>query len=271
MPVPEAEAPPPPDSHTEPPVTPSPPEDAPVPAEPPPPEPPKPATESPLPAEAAVPSPASTLPAELELRYRILAGDKGFAIGQARYRWHMSADGRYDLTSVAEATGLASLFVSGRIVQTSEGRIGTRGLQPDRFSLQRNDRRQDTARFDWEAGRVQLGDQWMDLPAGQAVQDLLGFPFHLALTAAGLKDRFVLWVTNGRKLKDYDFRDLGPTELEVEQQRIPTLHLQGTRPGEGTLDVWLDRGNPGLPIMIRTLDNKGNLLVLVAEGHQPPP
>lgn len=223
---------------------------------------PAPATPEPAAAEPALPPALRNLPERLNLRYAVRAGDGGFNLGQAIYSWQQR-DGHYSLVSIAQATGLASLFVSGKLVQTSEGAITAHGLQPDQYWLSRSERRQDTARFDWGSGRLVQGNNGVELPAGS--QDVLSFPFHLAMTVGSLTTEWTLAVTNGRKLREYQFRNLGQERLVQGEAEIDTLHLQGSRSGEGTLDVWLAPSRHWLPLRIRTLDQKGKVMVLSLE------
>lgn len=220
---------------------------------------PKPVAVEPVAVEYALPPALRKLPERLSLRYAVRAGDGGFNLGQAIYTWQQR-DGHYTLVSVAQATGLASLFVSGKLVQTSEGGITAHGLRPEQYWLSRNERKQDMARFDWDAGRLVQGNHGVELPAGS--QDLLSFPFHLAMTVDAMTTQWTLAVSNGRKLREYQFRNLGRARLTQGESEIDTLHLQGSREGEGTLDVWLAPARHWLPQRIRTLDQKGKVMVL---------
>lgn len=268
---------------------PPPPDPAPTPAPEPapaaeaPPPPPMPATAepvvqpaTPVPAQATATAPAPpvppkrprrrSLPDNLTLHYAVQSGegDSGFVAGHANYIWH-SRNGRYSLVSTVEATGLAALFVSGRIIQVSEGTLDEAGLRPDLYWLQRNERRQDVARFNWDARQLVLEGRGGASLLPQA-QDLLSFPFHLAMTAVEGEADFLLGVTNGRKFNEYAFRVQGRERMEARGQALDTLHLRGTREGEGALDVWLDLGRNGLPVRIRSLDRKGKVMELRLEG-----
>lgn len=216
----------------------------------------------PAPAPKPSPPPLRQLPEHLNLRYAVQAGEGGFNLGEAFYSWQQRA-GHYSLVSIVHATGLVSLFISGRLVQTSEGAITPDGLQPEQYWLSRNEHRQDTARFDWSQGRLVEGDGGVELPPGS--QDVLSFPFHLAMTVDESIQEWHMWVSNGRKLQDYLFHNLGRERLTFGEAQIETLHLQGGRAGEGTLDVWLAPSRHWLPLRIRTLDQKGKILMLSLE------
>jgi hypothetical protein len=226
---------------------------------------------APSPAVIARPEPASTvapamrlavrtLPSDLTLIYKVSSSEGGqpFEVGRATYVWH-SRDGRYTLTSKAEPTGVAALFLKDNIAQTSAGAIDAGGLRPTRFSQQKGDRKPDIAIFDWESSQVTLNGQTRVLLTTQA-QDLLGFPFHLALTVREDEPDFMLGVSNGRKFKEYRFRNMGKARLEQGGRSLETLHWQGVHPRDGALDVWLDTARSALPVRIRTVDQKDRLL-----------
>lgn len=210
-------------------------------------------------AEAKPRRETRSLPERLVLVYNVQAGDGGFNLGQATYTWQVRGE-RYHLSSVAEATGLASLFMSGRIEQSSEGRVGPAGLLPEQFTMARNQKRQDVARFDWPAKRLFLakGEELLR----DDTQDLLSFPFHLAMTVSEGDGGWIVPVTNGRKLKGYRFTILGRESVEVGRERLEALHVQGTRAFEGNLDVWLAPSRHWLPVRIRTEDQKGKIMEL---------
>lgn len=211
-----------------------------------------------VPAEAGL----RTLPEHLTLRYsaQFGDGDDGFVAGEAVYVWQTSA-GRYTLTSRLQATGLAAMFMSGAIEQTSEGELAATGLRPRRYLLERKAGRRDIAHFDWEAGQLYFGNGKQAVLSGQA-QDLLSFPFHLALIADEGRPGLALGVTNGRRLRQYVFQTIGISRLVMNGQTLETLHLRGMRPGEGQLDVWLDVARHGIPVRIRTQDTQDKVIEL---------
>ncbi|TSA20065.1 MAG: DUF3108 domain-containing protein [Betaproteobacteria bacterium] len=228
---------------------------------PPPPTPPP--SPPPPPPVAVTPPPARplqrSLPDRMTLSYAVRLGEVGFKAGRMNFVW-VRQGARYSLVGTVEATGVTALFMSGRIVQVSEGEIAPDGLRPSRYWLQRGERKQDQVRFDWTARQLNLGAETVALP--DTAQDLLTFPFHLALTARANESEFTLPVTNGRKLKDYRVRSLGMERLDERE----AWHLQGSREGEGTLGVWLDLTRGGLPIQIRTQDAKGKVMLLTLEA-----
>lgn len=206
------------------------------------------------------------LPEHFSLRYSVQSGDEGFKFGQAVYSGHLR-EGRYSLTSVSEATGVASLLLSGKIIQSSEGRITAQGLQPDWFSTIKGERKRPTVRFDWPQQRLLLPGGAVSLPT--QTQDLLSFPFHLAMRVREGDAAWVMSVTNDKNLRNYNFQVMGREMLTLGATRIETLRVQGRRSGDGSLDVWLAPERQWLPVRIRTLDQQGKVILLsLLEGNR---
>ncbi len=214
----------------------------------------------PAPPVVAAPSPVlRNLPERIALRYSVQSGEAGFTIGQTTYNGQFR-EGRYSLVSVTEATGITALFVGGKIIQTSEGWVTASGLQPALFWGAKGEKKQPPVRFDWPQQRLQLPDGGVELLP--QTQDLMSFPFHLAMRVREDDAEWSLPVTNGKKLREYRFQVLGREQLAYGEGSIETLHLQGSRSGEGSLDVWLAPACNWLPLRIRTLDQKGKVIVM---------
>ncbi len=200
------------------------------------------------------------LPHRVTLRYALQTGEGGFTLGYTLITWHASAD-HYVLESVTAASGVTALLVRSSATQRSEGRITAHGLVPEHYTLGRGKGRVQQARFDWQAGRLYLPGGDAQLP--ELAQDLLNFPFHLALTLRGDEAPWRMAVTDGRRLREYAFEVVGHAPGVAQQG--DSLHLRGSRAGEGTLDVWLAPALHWLPVRIRTVDHKGTAMVLTLE------
>jgi len=221
------------------------------------------APDSPSPLQPEV---LRNLPEQISLRYNVQSGEEGFIIGQTNYSGRFQ-HGQYSLHSVTEATGISALFISGKIIQTSEGRVTAHGLQPTLFWSAKGKRSQPPVRFDWEQSLLLLPGGGVELPP--QTQDLMSFPFHMAMLMSDEVEEWHLPVTNGKKLRVYVFQRLGREKLLLGESELETLHLRGERSGEGSLDVWLSPARNWLPVRIRTLDQKGKVIVLTLQADAP--
>ena len=202
------------------------------------------------------------LPQQIALRYSVQSGEEGFVLGQSVYSGWIR-DGRYSLTSVTEATGITAMFMSGKITQRSEGSLTAEGLQPDKFWGEKGQLVQPPVRFDWPNRLLLLPAGAVELPA--QTQDLLSFAFHLAMRVQDNDAAWELPVTNGKKLRNYQFQVMGWDAIGITYSPHEALRLQGSRSGEGSLDVWLAPARYWLPVRIRTLDHKGKVIVLTLQ------
>lgn len=217
----------------------------------------------PVPAPIAGPPPvALDLPAKGRIRFVVTRGDQGFVIGQSVHEWRQDG-ATYILRSAAETTGLASLFRPARVVQVSEGTVTAGGLRPGEFRTERGSG-SESARFDWEGGRVAFsagGAREAALPP--ATQDLLSMIYQMALAAP--KEGVVeMAIATTRKLERYAFEVVGEEALALKSGEVRALHLRA-RSGAETTEIWLAVALPRLPVKIRYTDRKGDQYDQTAE------
>jgi len=216
-------------------------------------------------AEPALP-PLNVMPPRIDLHFQVRYG---LARGEQTLLWVNEGE-RYTLTSVAGATGLAGVFYSGRFVQTSRGRITSRGLVPEEFWDQRGNKRS-SARFDTANGTLTLnpakGAPRHFLYQGD-VQDALSLIFQLALTAPP-GGQLAYTVFNGKKLRDYTYEVRGEEMLETALGVLRALHLARVADGDSRFEVWLAIDRHYLPVRMLHGDDKGNEMELVLLSITP--
>jgi hypothetical protein len=233
----------------------------------PPPEPTAQVTQPAEPPAAALPPPEpavklNSLPRRIEVEYRINYGPAG---GKQTLLW-INEGGRYTITTVAAATGFASVFYSGQFVQTSQGRITALGLEPEEYWEQRGNKRAQ-ARFDYENRSILVesrkGPRTIPLPEG--TQDALSLLFQMALTAPPPQNgQSTLF--NGRKVRSYRYQVAGEETLETGLGALRTLHLIRTPAvGEDRFEIWLAIDRHYLPVRILRTEGSGIDGELLAE------
>lgn len=190
------------------------------------------------------------------------AADSG-TVGVAHISYKATENGSYALNSVTEAKGLVSLFIAGKLTQTSEGKVTSKGLQPANFVYQFGDRADKTQRasFDWQTGKLSLvtskrTDQ-VDLPEG--TQDLLSFMYQFMFVAP--LDQTQLAVTNGKKLRNYSYQFEGEETLQTRIGALRTTHIvKGGGDGEEKTELWLASDYRNIPVKIRNTDKDGSVI-----------
>ena len=223
------------------------------------PEPPTPGAAAPPDAPVPDALPAHLPPAEVRLDYILTYGDQGLVVGTAQYDVRIQGE-RYTLSSVVELTGLFALIRSGRLVQTSHGRLTAQGFRPEAYWVQRGQDAGKTefAQFDYATGRVWLGGRGqVALPDG--AQDLLSFIYQLGVLRPA-PGRLRLPIVTGRKLREYRIDVLGVETVATAAGEVPALHVRKAGDGEDdAVDLWLGTELGYLPVKIRLTSPEGKI------------
>jgi hypothetical protein len=208
--------------------------------------------------EEAVAVPAA--PKRVEIDFQILRGKGGTSVGKVKQVFKLEGENRYVLHSVAEATGLVSLFVSGKFEEQSEGLVTGRGLLPDSYRQQRGNGKVQVASFNWEVHRVSLeaGDRVnvVDMPDG--TQDMLSLVYQFMFVPP--LDEMRVTVANGKRLRTYAYAFEGEQEVETRMGKLRTLHIaKPGSDGEERTELWLALDYRHLPVKIRQTDKDGTV------------
>lgn len=220
-------------------------------------------TGEPAPGPPAPPPQRPTVPTGFTIRYVVQGSEGGFTLGRLDHIWQ--SDGvRYALSAVAQASGILRLIYSGLLTQTSYGEITAEGLRPESYWLQRG-RRQLRAHFDWTRMQADLGPERPPQALQPGTQDLLSVMYQVSLFPPPTAGR--LWVLDGKRLREYGYRELTRETLELPIGRVPTRHLRVQAEGaEESFELWLREAHPQLPVKIRMLGNRQGDAVLLAES-----
>ena len=213
-------------------------------------------------AEPTTPSAAAALPEAFKIRFRVQGNEGGLLLGQLEHIWQRTGE-RYSLVGVAKASGVFALFYSGLLSQTSSGVIAPEGLRPESYWMQRS-RKSYSANFDWERKSTRLGGPYGALALAPGTQDYLSVVYQLALFRHPAEGR--VWVIDGKRAKEYAYREIGPETIELPLGKVATLHLRiGQGNEEADMDLWLRAQAPHLPLKMTLIDDKGRSGVLLAE------
>ncbi|MCX7672691.1 MAG: DUF3108 domain-containing protein [Thiobacillaceae bacterium] len=232
------------------------------------PPPPEPAPESsagptaPPPAPEPVPAPPP-VPTGFTIRYAVRTSEDGYTLGRFEHVWQSDGE-RYALHAVARATGLMRLIYAGLLSQTSYGSLTAQGLRPEHYWLNRG-QRQLRAHFDWERMQADLGADRGTLELRPGTQDLLSVLYQVSLFPPPGEGQ--IWVLDGKRLRAYEYRELGREVLDLPLGRMATRHLRVAAAGaEESFELWLRETWPQLPVKIRLLGHRQGDAVLLAEA-----
>lgn len=217
---------------------------------------------------AALPA-AAAPPPRVELTFTIMMG--GLRIGESREV--LEHDGRrYQVVSETLPKGLAALLMND-VRRESRGAVTGSGLRPERF--EESGRRGGTrsAQFDWVAGQLTLvgkeGTQTLPLPPGTLDQASLAYALAFRPARSG---ELNVHVTDGRRLKQYRYREVGAETLQTPLGEIRTRHFEKVRDPDDKrgFEFWLATDRHLLPVKLRYVEKNGNAFDSIITGIKAP-
>ncbi len=202
----------------------------------------------------------------VETYFNVSTQVDGPAEGKAKIVYDLMDEKHYKITSLTEPSGVVSLFI-GNLVQESEGELVKTGLQPHRYLYQYGNKDDKTyfATFDWVNNTLLLKSSKGEKtePLVEGAQDLLSFMYQFMFVPP--LETMQIPITNGKKLKVYDYQFEGEQLLTGELGEINTLHI--SRSGwdsEDKMELWLAPGFQYIPIKIRKTEKDGKVYEMTA-------
>lgn len=200
------------------------------------------------------------LPKQLQLRFTVYKGAGGFRIGEILQQFDIRGD-RYTLKSERQTSGLASLRNSDQLVQTSRGRIGEHGLQPEIFDEQKigkGGKQSVQVTFDQTAGKLRYSNGGETaLPAD--AQDVLSYMYQLSQVPMKV-EFFSLPVSDGEQLQQYQIEIGAKEDLSTPIGELRALHLRKMHiHGEAYFEIWLGLEYRLLPVKFSLVDGSDNV------------
>ncbi len=193
--------------------------------------------------------------------FEVLRGENGLKIGEAHHSWRYGGQD-YRMENALETTGLAAMLADFRYVQRSEGRVTVDGLRPDRFSVERQGREPESARFDRTKGIVAIERRGRvrEHPIAADDQDVLSI-WHLFGLQRGRSYPSEIGLVSNREAVQATIEVIGPEALRVPAGRMDTLKVRiAARSGKLRIDLWLSEAHDLLPVRILMTDDKGQVL-----------
>lgn len=199
-------------------------------------------------------------PKHLQLTFTVYKGADGFRIGEIHQQFDIHG-GRYNLKSVRQTSGLASLRNSDRLIQTSRGKIGEHGLQPEIFDEQRITKggtQNLQVRFDRTAGKLRYSDGGENLlPAD--TQDIISFMYQLSQFPLN-REFFTLPISDATQLQQYQIEIGAKEDIATPLGKLRALHMRKMHAqGEAYFEIWLGLEYRLLPVRFRQVDGSGDV------------
>ncbi len=211
-------------------------------------------------------APARTLPRKGRITYDMLYGRDRFPAGRTVQTWE-AAQGRYQLASHSETTGIVDLIRSQYRTYSSRGTMTRDGLKPESFKMTRNRGRgraneEASAQFDWKEATVTLrrAAELKQEKLPPKSQDLLSFMYQLSLDPPA-QGRVSQVVTTGGRIEVFELDVLREEVIDTPLGMLRALPIKQVRKGnEESIELWLALEYRYLPVKLRFFDKQGEPL-----------
>lgn len=194
----------------------------------------------------------------VESEFDVIRGNDKSAAGTAKIIFSTQENKTYNIQSITEANGLASL-IFGKLLQTSEGTTSERGLRPNYYQYKYGDNKKtQTANFAWSDGIVEMNNAKGRKiePLVDGTQDLLSFMYQFMFTPP--LDTNEIIISNGKNLRTYSYIFQGEVLLKTKFGDLRTIHLQKSGDDDEKTELWLAIDYQNLPVKIRKTEKDGS-------------
>lgn len=200
---------------------------------------------------------AAEFPRHVEIEYHVNLGP--LKIGE--WRGAFDHDGKtYKVVSTSRTVGLAAVLYPFHMVRRSSGRVTAQGLRTDLFEEVRNGKVKRRVKFDWEQKQALLfdGTNEQTVPLPDNTWDDQSFAYHFAYTARETTGQQVN-LTDGRRIKAYEYKILGNERLKTVVGELDTVHVQKVNPpgDKSGFDTWIAPGYFNMPVRTRMKERSG--------------
>jgi hypothetical protein len=172
----------------------------------------------------------------------------------------------YKLNFLIEVDGVVA-FLIPNLLQTSDGQITKSGLQPNNYMYQFGNKldKNRKAIFDWQAKTLQMisNNETKTESLVDGTQDVISFMYQFMYVAP--LQKMELNITNGKKLREYDYAFEGEENINTPFGEIKTYHIAHTgSDNDEKIELWLAEDYQYIPVKIRKIDKEGRMYEFTA-------
>jgi len=199
-----------------------------------------------------------TGPTQITAHYQI--HKSGILIGTVEERFTRDGDS-YKIISETHTAGALKWLLNDQVTLSSEGKIGSNGLEPMRYELKRhNDPTKNvSAIFDHVRNRIISSHhnktESFALPPGTL--DRISAMYQFAFVAP-LAPEVTVWMSQGKAAEQYHYRKQGEPAIKVGDTTYPTVHYaRETQQGGSQAQLWLATNHYYIPVKLIFEDSHG--------------
>ena len=202
---------------------------------------------------------ATDLPTRIDISYTVKTGIGGGNLTETMKIEQDNGTNQYHITSEARPSGIIKFIKPGSILRNSWGSITKLGLQPTRFSDQRNDKQPSVAIFDWRNHVLTIqhenDEEKKSLPNGTL--DRLSFSYNFMFSPPP-GESINAHITDGHSLELVRYAvDKEILKTPIGELETIVLTMQQEKNDKLKRKIWLATAHHMLPVRIVAIEKDG--------------
>lgn len=197
-------------------------------------------------------------PTQIIAHYRI--HKSGILIGTVEERFTRDGD-TYRIVSETHTAGALKWLLDDQVTLSSEGKIGSAGLEPARYELKRRNDPTKNISATFEHARRQIVSyhhnktELFALPPGTL--DRISAIYQFVIVAP-LTPEVTFWMSQGKEAEQYHYRKQGEPVIKIGDNTYPTVHyVRESKQSRSQAQLWLAKNQHFMPVRILFEDSHG--------------
>ena len=187
----------------------------------------------------------------------------GLEIAQMERKLHKQGDEGYIYSSITDTIGLVAMFHKDHIVEESQWILVDNHIRPLNYTYIRNrgkKNRRINIDFDWDNKIINnvVNDRYRQMPLQAGILDKLLYQYALMRDLRNNQAEIAYEVTDGGKMKKYDFAKMENEIVQTPLGPLQTVKLQKIKhDDQSRLIIWAAPSLKYLPVKVESTDEDG--------------
>ncbi|MFP3874213.1 MAG: DUF3108 domain-containing protein [Thiohalophilus sp.] len=204
----------------------------------------------------------ATLPT-LDIEYRV--SKDGFDLGSNRRQLRHNGDEEYTMKAVTKAEGVAAVFISDSVRETSRFRLIDGQIQPRHYRYHKNGKKPETFEVDYDHQAQRLRHSLIEEtpPLQENDQDLMTFQLAMMLDLQQNVRKLEYRITDKKRIENYSLIPRGEKTFDTAMGKLHTVVMEYyDQQRNRTYTFWCAKELDYLPYQSRRLDSDGDTIEL---------
>jgi len=203
---------------------------------------------------------ATDLPSRIDISYAVKTDIGSGKLTETMKIEQDNGTNQYHIISEARPSGIIKLIKPGSILRNSWGSITKLGLQPTRFTDQRNNKQPSAASFDWKNSLLTLQHENDEekKPLPDDTLDRLSFSYNFMFSPPLTESTINVHITDGRSLELVRYAvDKEILKTPIGELETIVLTMQQEKNHKLKRKIWLATAHHMLPVRIVAIEKDG--------------